>query len=86
MMRSDTLKWHDYGGYTKITDPSSNIICTDEEESKRIILNKNLLQNFPRQGQIKTKHHQQNFIVEKSRGVRQTMFNRERKIRVPKCA
>ena len=46
MMRSDTLNWHDYGGYTEITAPSSNVNSTDEEISKRIIMHKTLLQNF----------------------------------------
>ena len=45
MMRSDTLNWHDYGGYTKITAPSSNDNSADEDESKCIIVNDNLSQN-----------------------------------------
>ena len=31
MMRSDTLNWHNYGGYTKITAPSSNVNSMDED-------------------------------------------------------
>ena len=45
MMRADALNWHDYGSYTKMTDPSSDIYSTDEDESKRIILHKTLSQN-----------------------------------------
>ena len=32
MMRSDNLNWHNHGGYTKMTTPSSNVNVTDEEE------------------------------------------------------
>ena len=32
MMRSDTLNWHDYGSYTKMTAPSWNVNSTDEGE------------------------------------------------------
>ena len=32
MMRSDTLNWHDYVGYKKMTAPSLNIIYTDKDE------------------------------------------------------
>ena len=32
MMRSDTLNWHDYGGYTEMTAPSSNVDSTDKDE------------------------------------------------------
>ena len=45
MMISDTLNWHDYDGFTEITAPSSNVYSADEDESKRIIVHKNLLQN-----------------------------------------
>ena len=45
MMRSDTLNWHNYGGYTEMTYLSLNVYSTDEDESKRIIVHKNLLQN-----------------------------------------
>ena len=45
MVRSDTLNWHDYGSYTKITDPSSNVNSTDKDVSKRIIVHKTLSQN-----------------------------------------
>ena len=38
MMISDTLDWHDYGGYTEITAPSSNVYSTDKNELKRIIM------------------------------------------------
>ena len=34
MMRSDNLNWYDHGGYTEVTDPSSNVNVTDEDESK----------------------------------------------------
>ena len=32
MMRSDKLNWHDHGGYTEMTAPSSNFNVTDEDE------------------------------------------------------
>ena len=32
MMRADTLKWHNCGGYTEMTAPSSNFYSTDEDE------------------------------------------------------
>ena len=46
MMRYDTLNWHNYRGYTKITTPSSNVNYTEEDESKRIIVHKILSQDF----------------------------------------
>ena len=45
MMRSDILNWHDYGGYTKMTAPSSNVNYTGKDESKHIIVHKSLSQN-----------------------------------------
>ena len=45
MKISDTLNWNDYGGYTKMTDPSSNVNSTDKDKSKRIIVHKSLSQN-----------------------------------------
>ena len=45
-MRADTLNCHKYGVYTEMTDLSSNIYSVDEDESKRIIVHKTLLQNF----------------------------------------
>ena len=45
MMRADALNWHSYGGYTEITALSSNFCSTDEDESKRIIVSKRLLQS-----------------------------------------
>ena len=44
-MTSNTLNWHDYDGYTEIIAPSLNVNATDEEESKRIIVHEDLLQN-----------------------------------------
>ena len=38
MMRSDTLNWHNYGGYKEMIAPSSNVYTTDRDESKRIIV------------------------------------------------
>ena len=43
MIRSDKLNWYDHGSYTKMTDPSSNVNVTNESESKRSIVNENLL-------------------------------------------
>ena len=45
MIRSDTLNWHDYGGYTKMTAPSLNVNSTDEDESKVIIVHDTLSRN-----------------------------------------
>ena len=45
MMISDTLNWYDYGAYTEMTAPSSNVNSTDKDESKRIIVHKTLSQN-----------------------------------------
>ena len=47
MMRADTLNWNDYGGYTEMTAPSSNVYSIDKEKSKRIIVHKTSSQNFP---------------------------------------
>ena len=44
MMRSNTLNWHDYGGYTEMTALSSKVYSTDEDESKHIIVHKGLSQ------------------------------------------
>ena len=44
-MISDTLNWHDYGGYKEMTASSSNVNFTDEDESNRIIMHKTLLQS-----------------------------------------
>ena len=45
MMRSNTLNWHNYGGYTEITDPYSNVNVTDKDKSKRIIVHEGLSQS-----------------------------------------
>ena len=45
MMKSDTLNWHNYGSYTEITAPSSNVYSTDEDESKRVIVHEGLSQS-----------------------------------------
>ena len=45
MMRSNTLNWHDYSGYTKMNAPSSNVNSMDEDESKCIIVHKTLSLN-----------------------------------------
>ena len=42
MMRSDALNWHGYGGYSKMTAPSSNLCFTDKDESKHIIVHETL--------------------------------------------
>ena len=82
MMRPDALNWHNFGGFTKMTDPSSNVYSTDEDESKRIIVHETLSYIFCEPGRIKTKHRQQNFIEELFRVHGQTMFNRYRQIRI----
>ena len=46
MMISDTLNWHNYGGYTEMTYLSLNVYSTDEDESKCIIVHETLSQNF----------------------------------------
>ena len=45
MMISDTLNWHNYGGYTELTDPSSKGKSTDKDGSKCIIMHNTLSQN-----------------------------------------
>ena len=45
IINTDTLNWHDYDGYTKITAPSLNVNSMDEDESKRIIVHKTLSQS-----------------------------------------
>ena len=45
MVISDTLNWHDHGGYMEMTAPSSNVNVTNEEESKEIIVHKTLSEN-----------------------------------------
>ena len=45
MMRSDNLNWYNHVGYTKITAPYSNVIVTNKGESKRSIVNEQLLQS-----------------------------------------
>ena len=45
MMRADTLNWHNYGSYTEMTTPSSNVYSLDKDKSKHIIVHKNLSQN-----------------------------------------
>ena len=42
MMRYNTRDWHNYGGYTEMTAPSSNVYSTDEDESKHIIVHEGL--------------------------------------------
>ena len=44
MMISDNLNWYDHGGYTKMTAPYSNVNVTNENESKRSIVNEKLSQ------------------------------------------
>ena len=43
-MRSSNLKWYDHGGYREMTVPFSNINVTNENKSKRSIVNKPLSQ------------------------------------------
>ena len=38
----DTLNWYDYGSYTEMTATSLNVYYMDEDESKRIIVHKDL--------------------------------------------
>ena len=46
MMISYTLNCPNYGIYTEMTDPSSNVYSADEDESKLIIVHEDLSQNF----------------------------------------
>ena len=41
-MRTDSLNWYSYGGYTKMTALSLNVFSTDEDESDGIIIHKTL--------------------------------------------
>ena len=45
MIRSDNLNWHEHGGYTEVTAPSSNVNVTDEDKSNEIIEHENLSEN-----------------------------------------
>ena len=45
MMRYDEHNWHVHGSYTEDTAPSSNVNVMDEDESKEIIVHKNLSDN-----------------------------------------
>ena len=45
IMRSDTLNWHNYGGYMKMTALSLNVNFTDKYKSKRTIVHNSLSQN-----------------------------------------
>ena len=45
MIRSDKINWYNQGSYKEMTDPSSNVIFTNESESKYSIVNKKLSQN-----------------------------------------
>ena len=44
-MISNKINWHDHGGYTEMTAPSSNVNVTDEKKSKEIIVHKTLSEN-----------------------------------------
>ena len=46
MTRSDEQNRHVHGTYAEETDPSSNVNDTDEDESKEIIVHKNLSENL----------------------------------------
>ena len=52
MMISDNLNWYDHGSYTKMTAPYSNVNVTNENKSKRSIVNETLSQIFPRKRMI----------------------------------
>ena len=45
-MRPDKLNWYGHGGYKEMTALSSNIVVTNESESKRSIVNKKLSQKY----------------------------------------
>ena len=45
-MRADALNCHNYGGYTEMNSPSSNVCSTDKDESKQSIVNETLSQNY----------------------------------------
>ena len=45
MMISNTLNWHDYGGYTEMTAPYLNVNAMDEDKSKCIIVREGLSQS-----------------------------------------
>ena len=45
MMRSNKINRYDHGGYTKMTALYSNVNITNENESKRSIVNETLSQN-----------------------------------------
>ena len=45
MMRSHNLNWHDHGGYTEMTAPSSNVNITAKDKTKETIAHETLLEN-----------------------------------------
>ena len=45
MVRSDKLNWYNHGSYKEMNAQSSNVIVTNESESKRSIVNERLSQN-----------------------------------------
>ena len=45
MMRYEKLNWYDHDSYAEITDPSSNVNVTYEDESKEIIVHETLSEN-----------------------------------------
>ena len=46
MMRSDNINWYGHQGYKEMTAQSSNIVVTNESESKRSIVNETLSQKY----------------------------------------
>ena len=68
-MRSDKRNWYDHGGYKEMTAPYSNVIVTNESESKRSIVNKTLSQNCSAKenGLCFTKEYESEFANEKQK-------------------
>ena len=72
MMRSDNLNWYDHGGYTKMTAPSSNVDATNENKSKRSIVNKTLSQNCSaKENKLRsTKEDESEYAIKKQKYVK----------------
>ena len=74
-MRSDNLNWYNHGSYTEMTYPSSNVNVTNENESKRSIVNEKLAQScYTNKNKSKRSIVKQTFIAELFRGRGKTNF------------
>ena len=79
MMRADSLRWHDYGGYTEMPALSS-IFSYEHKGIKTHHRARNFIAKLLlKQVRIKTKHNQRKFIAELFGRRGKIMFCREQK-------